>query len=149
VTLLAPHWARAVYDLFTHTTAWARQKFVHGSGRGVGELDAERDDQGLPLTRDALPSTHDQRTPASRHADARSGPSPSALRLLRHLRVRLRIQREVSTVHGGCSSPEPAPPWRTLHVYPVVGRGRDEGPEMLLGRRARTSSSRQASFPRR
>ena len=59
LTILAPQLARAVYDMFKPTTAVDRQKFLTGSGRGVGELDASRDDHGMTLTRDARHETHD------------------------------------------------------------------------------------------
>src|SRR5919198_5440387 len=39
-------------------------------------------------------------------------------------------------VPGGGPAPEPGPPWRTGHVQPLVGRGRDEGTETWRGRRA-------------
>jgi len=59
VTILAHQWARAVYDMLKHKTAVDRHKFLTGSGRGVGELDASRDDHGMTLTRYALHDTHD------------------------------------------------------------------------------------------
>jgi hypothetical protein len=54
VTIVAHQWARAVYDRLKHKTAVERHKVLNGSGRGVGELDASRDDHGMTLTRDAL-----------------------------------------------------------------------------------------------
>ena len=60
-----------------------------------------------------------RRTTASRNADERLGPSPCARRLIRHHRRLLLRPREWSTVHVGCSSPEPEPTWSTWHVYPV------------------------------
>jgi hypothetical protein len=59
LTIVAPQWARAVSDMVKPTTAVARQQCLTGSGRGVGELDASRDDQGMTLTRDARHETHD------------------------------------------------------------------------------------------
>ena len=50
LTILAQQLARAVYDMVTHKTAFDLHKFLNGSGRGVGELDASRDDPGLTLT---------------------------------------------------------------------------------------------------
>jgi hypothetical protein len=58
LTSLAHPWARAVSDMCKHQTAVAMHKFLNGSGRGGGELDASRDDQGLPLTRYARHSPH-------------------------------------------------------------------------------------------
>ena len=149
MTILAHQLARAVSHMFKHKTAVDLQKFLTGSGRGVGELDAELDDQGMPLTRYARHETHGIRTTASRNADARIGHDPCALRLMRHRRLLLLIPREWSTVHVCCSSPEPDPHWNTLHVYPVVCRGRYEGTARFLGRRERTYSSRPSSFTRR
>src|SRR2546430_9202832 len=89
-----------------------------------------------------------QRTTALLHTDERIGHDPGARRLMSR-RLLLLIPREWSTVHVCCSSPEPAPQWRTFHVYPVVCLGRDEGTEMLLGRRERPYSSLQSSCTRR
>jgi hypothetical protein len=40
LTILAHRWARAVHDMLKQTTAFDMHKFLNGSGRGVGELDA-------------------------------------------------------------------------------------------------------------
>jgi transposase len=58
LTILAQTWARAVYDMLKQPTACDRHQFLHGEGRGVGELDAELDDQGMPLPLYALHETH-------------------------------------------------------------------------------------------
>ena len=59
LTILAHKVARAVYSMLKHKTAFDLHKFLNGSGRGVGELDASLDDQGITLTRYALHETHD------------------------------------------------------------------------------------------
>jgi hypothetical protein len=59
LTILAPQLARAVYDRLKHKTACDRHKLLTREGRGVGELDAELDAHGRPLTLYALHETHD------------------------------------------------------------------------------------------
>jgi hypothetical protein len=59
VTILAQKLARAGYSLVKQKTAFARHTCLNGYGRGVGALDASRDDQGMPLTCSALHEPHD------------------------------------------------------------------------------------------
>jgi transposase len=40
LTIVAHKWARAVYDMLKHQTAFDMAKFLNGSGRGVGALAA-------------------------------------------------------------------------------------------------------------
>jgi hypothetical protein len=49
LTVLAPHWARAVYDRLKRATAVHRDTFIHGDRRGAGEPDASRDRDGMRL----------------------------------------------------------------------------------------------------
>src|SRR6266850_4081443 len=68
---------------------------------------------------------------------------------MRH-RLPRRLRRQHGSTVGVCgASPEPAPPWGTLHVYPVGCRGRYEGTHTFLGRRERPCSSLPSSFTRR
>jgi transposase len=59
LTIVAHQLARAVYDMLQHKTAFAMSKFLHGSGRGVGERDASLDNPGMTLTIHALQCTKD------------------------------------------------------------------------------------------
>src|SRR5215468_2218255 len=100
----------------------------------------------MTLTRYALPGPH---TCVAERRGASRALSLSPVRLIRHLRLLLGIQRELPMVHVCCSAPEPDPNWRTWHVYPVVCLGRYEGTEKFLGRRERTYNSLHSSFTRR
>jgi hypothetical protein len=57
LTIFAPTWARAVYGMGKPKTAFDMSTFLHGSGRGGGELAASRDNAGMPLPIHALPYT--------------------------------------------------------------------------------------------
>jgi transposase len=54
LTILAHKLARAIYYMLKQKTAFDMHKFLNGEGRGVGELDASRDDHGMTLTLYAL-----------------------------------------------------------------------------------------------
>jgi len=138
--------SRAVYDMFTRKVAVDRQRFLHDSGRGVGEPDASRDTQGM----NRLCTTLDQASiTASLNASARLGHEPCARGLLRHLLL-LRLRwRELPPVDVCCASPEPEAHWRTVTVSPVVCRGRYEGTARFLGRRAHLDRSLPSSLARR
>jgi hypothetical protein len=47
LTVLAPQWARAVYDLLTRDTVFARATFLPREGSGVGEPAASRGHAGI------------------------------------------------------------------------------------------------------
>ena len=49
LTILAHTLARAVYDRLQRQTAFELDTFLHGSGRGAGELQASRDSHGMHL----------------------------------------------------------------------------------------------------
>ena len=59
LTILAHTLARAVYDMLQHKTAFDMPTFLNSSGRGVGKLDASRDNHGMTLTIHALQGTKD------------------------------------------------------------------------------------------
>lgn len=58
LTIGAQQLARAVYYRLQHTTAFAMATFLHGSGRGGGELAAYLANPGMTLTIHALPCTN-------------------------------------------------------------------------------------------
>jgi transposase len=58
LTILAHQLARAVSCMFKNKRAFDLDPCLHSSGRGVGELAAERDHAGMTLTIDALPCSH-------------------------------------------------------------------------------------------
>ena len=58
-TILAHKLARAVYYRLQHKTAFDLPKFLNGSGRGVGKLDAELDNHGMTLIIHALQCPQD------------------------------------------------------------------------------------------
>ena len=49
--MLAPPWARAVYDRRKRQTACELETCLQASGRGVGALTVSLDSQGMPLIR--------------------------------------------------------------------------------------------------
>jgi transposase len=53
LTILAHTLARAVYDMLKRQTAFHLQQFLQAYGRGVGELNASLDSQGMHLIRNA------------------------------------------------------------------------------------------------
>src|SRR2546428_824398 len=54
LTILAHTLARAVYDMLQHKTAFDMPKFLNSSGRGVGTLDASRDNKYPPAKPEVL-----------------------------------------------------------------------------------------------
>src|SRR5438445_8107394 len=58
LTILAHKLARAVYDMCKRQTAFDLDTFLHGEGRGVGELNAELDSHGMHLLRHARYGVH-------------------------------------------------------------------------------------------
>jgi hypothetical protein len=58
LTIFAHKLARAVYLMLQHKTAFDMAKFVHRSGRGVGELAASLANAGMTLPIHALPCTN-------------------------------------------------------------------------------------------
>jgi transposase len=47
LTIVAHNLSRAIYDMLTRKVAFDMKKFLHDEGRGVGEPDASRDNQGM------------------------------------------------------------------------------------------------------
>src|SRR3989442_559940 len=58
LTILAHKLARAVYDMWQRQTAFALDTFLHGEGRGIGELNPELDSHGMPVLRHARYGVH-------------------------------------------------------------------------------------------
>jgi transposase len=104
LTILAHKLARAVYDRLNRQTAFARDKFLPGSGRRAGEPAASLDTRGISLN-GACPQSG---SPASVNAAVRLGRLSQSLGpLIGHPRWLLNQWRESRPGDVGCPSPEP------------------------------------------